>query len=174
MKVILTMAISANGIIASKSGSEDFLSHDNWIQFVKLAKKVGCFIWGRKTYEAVMKWEGNYFSELKEVKKIIISHSKLKLEKGFELANSPKDALKKLEQIGFKEAIITGGSTINSSFAKEDLIDEIIFDVNPAILGDGISVFQPADFELKLNLIDYKVVGLDLIELHYKVIKKAN
>jgi dihydrofolate reductase len=55
MKVILTMAVSANGIIATKDGSEDFLSHDNWIQFVKLANKIGCFIWGRKTYEAVSK-----------------------------------------------------------------------------------------------------------------------
>jgi hypothetical protein len=57
MKIILTMAASANGIIATKTGSEDFLSHDNWIQFANLAKKVGCFMWGRKTYKAVMKWE---------------------------------------------------------------------------------------------------------------------
>jgi len=73
--------------------------------------------------------------------------------------------------MGFKEAIITGGATINSAFAEENLIDEIIFDVNPAIIGDGIPVFKPSNFELKLDLIDYKRVGKNLVEIRYKVIK---
>lgn len=171
MKVILTMAISANGIIATKTGSEDFLSHDNWLQFVKLAKKVGCFVWGRKTYEAVLKWEGDYIKELEGVKKIIVSGSGIDLIDGFELAKSPEDALKILEQDGFKEAIITGGSTINSAFAKAGLIDEVIFDVNPSILGNGIPVFAPDDFELSLELNSVDKVGNNLVELQYKVKK---
>lgn len=171
MKVILTMAISANGIIATESGNEDFFSHENWLQFVKLANKVGCFIWGRKTYDAVIKWDGDYLSDLKKVKKFIISNSKVKLIDGFELADSPKDALKQIETLGFKEAIITGGATINSAFAKADLIDEVILDVNPAILGSGIPVFQPVDFELKLELINYEQVGENIVEIRYKVIK---
>lgn len=171
MKVILTMAISANGIIATKTGSEDFLSHDNWLQFVKLAKKVGCFIWGRKTYEAVLKWEGDHLKELEAVKKIIISRSNLKLIKGFELANSPEEALTKLKEYGYKEAIVTGGSTINSAFAKASLIDEVIFDVNPSILGEGIPIFAPDSFELSMELIGVERVGNNLVELHYKVIK---
>lgn len=165
------MAISANGIIASKSGSEDFLSNENWLQFVKLANKVGCFIWGRKTYEAVIKWDGDYFSDLIGVKKFVISHSNIKPIKGFELANSPKDALDKIEAMGFNEAVITGGATINSAFAKANLIDEIILDVNPAILGNGIPVFLPAEFELNLELIGYKKVGRNIIEIRYKVVK---
>lgn len=153
MRIILTMAVSANGIIATKSGSEDFLSHDNWIQFVKLAKRVGCFIWGRKTYDAVIRWEGDYLRDLDGVKKIIISQSLLKLKEGFSLANSPEEAVAQLEKEGFSEKIITGGSTINSEFAKRNLIDEIIFDVNSVILGEGISVFKPANFSMKLNLL---------------------
>ena len=69
------MAISVNGIIATKEGSEDFLSHDNWIQFVELAHKIGCFIWGRKTYDAVTKWKGDYLNDLKDVKKVAFSPS---------------------------------------------------------------------------------------------------
>src|SRR3989344_2864048 len=116
VKIILTMAISANGIIASKTGSEDFLSHTNWLQFVKLAKRVGCFMWGRKTYEAVIKWEGDYLKDLESVKKIIISGSNIDLNEGFELAHSPEEAIGLLENEGFTEAIITGGATINSEF----------------------------------------------------------
>lgn len=171
MKIILTMAVSVNGIIASKSGNEDFLSHANWIQFVNLAKRVGCFIWGRKTYEAVIKWEGDYLNDLEGVKKIIISQSNLDMKEGFELADSPENALKILEKNGFNEAIITGGSTVNSSFAKKGFIDEVIFDVNPFILGEGIPVFKPIDFELSLELIHTEKLDDGIIELHYKVKK---
>ena len=171
MKVVLTMAISANGIIATKEGSEDFLSHDNWIQFVKLAHKIGCFIWGRKTYDAVSKWKGGYLNDLKDVKKIIISRSPLQLMEGFTLANSPEEALKILDSDGFKEAVVTGGSIINSEFAKRGLIDEVIFDINPSILGEGIPVFTPQNFEMKLELIHIERVSKDLIEVRYKVRK---
>jgi len=171
MRIILTMAISANGIIASKTGSEDFLSHTNWIQFVKLAKRVGCFMWGRKTYEAVSKWEGDYLKDLESVKKIIISGSNIDLKEGYELAHSPEEALKILESNGFEEAIVTGGAIINSEFAKRDLIDEVILDVNPSILGSGIPVFQPKGFELKLELIDAEKITDGIVELRYKVRK---
>ncbi len=171
MKVILTMAISANGMIATKEGSEDFLSNENWKQFVNLAKKIGCFVWGRKTYEAVMKWEGDYLKELQGVKKVIISGSDLDLEKDFFLAKSPEDALKMVEDEGFKEVIITGGAITNSYFAKKGLIDEVILDVNPVILGEGIPVFSPNDFELNLDLISAQKVGQEIIELKYEVKK---
>lgn len=171
MKIILTMAISANGIIASKTGSEDFLSHTNWIQFVKLAKRVGCFIWGRKTYEAVIKWDGNYLKDLEGIKKVIVSHSDFDLKEGFELAYSPEEALQILEGYGFRKTIIDGGSTINTEFARRGLIDEVIFDVNPSILGEGIPVFNPFDFELPMKLIDVEKISDGIVEIRYKVKK---
>jgi dihydrofolate reductase len=171
MTIILTMAITANGIIASKTGSEDFFSHDNWIQFVKLAKRAGCFIWGRKTYETVISWEDDYLKDIEGVKKIILSKSNINLRAGFELAKSPAEALESFEKQGFNEVVISGGSNINSEFAKLGLIDEIIFDVNPSILGEGIQVFEPADFQLELELIDVGKISDDIVELRYKVKK---
>ena len=171
MKVILSMAISANGIIADKNGTEDFLSHDNWIQFVNLAKRIGCFIWGRKTYDAVSKWKGNYFKDIKDIRKIIISRSSIPLIKGFSLSNSPEEALKMLESEGFKETIITGGSTLNSKFALRNLIDEVILDINPSILGEGLPVFKPLDFKLDLELIKVDQIKENIVEVHYKVKK---
>lgn len=75
------MAVSANGIIASKTGSEDFLPLANWLQFVKEAKKSGCFLYGRKTYEEVIKWGGDWLDDLREVKKIVISRSNINVKK---------------------------------------------------------------------------------------------
>lgn len=171
MNVILSMAVSANGIIATKTGGEDFLSHGNWLQFVKLVNRVGCFIWGRKTYEAVTKWEGNYLHDLKDAKKVIVSHADIKLKDGFILAHSPEEALEILSNDGFEEVILTGGATNNNEFAKRGLIDEVILDVNPVIIGDGIPLLAPSDLEIKLKLVHCEKVAEGILEVRYEVIR---
>ena len=173
MKVILTMAISANSMIATKDGEERFLYEENWDRFVRLLNKVGCFIWGRKTYDKFSQMDKKYLSSLKDFKKVIISHSDIPFSEGFELANSPQEALNKLEQAGFEEAIITGGATINSVFAKDNLIDEVILDINPTLLGEGIPLFVPEDFTLDLELISVQQIPEQeqIVELKY-VVKK--
>ena len=173
MKVILTMAISANSMIATQDGEEKFLYEENWERFVNLLNKVGCFIWGRKTYDKFSQMDEEYLSSLKDFKKIIISHSDIPLVEGFELAHSPQEALNKLEDEGFKEAVITGGSTINSAFAKENLIDEVILDINPTLLGEGIPLFSPEDFTLNLELTSVQQLPEQeqIVELRYTVKK---
>lgn len=76
------------------------------------------------------------------------------------------------EQKGFTTAFLAGGGQLNTSFAKEGLIDEIYLDVEPLILGQGIKIFTDADFEFLLELLDFKKLNSNTIQLHYKVIKK--
>lgn len=165
------MAISANGIIATKSGSEDFLSHDNWTEFSKLANKVGCIVWGRKTYEEVITWGDGYLNDLKNVTKVILTKSDIALSKGFIKAASPENAIQVCESKGFKKMIITGGATLNKEFAIRNLIDEVILDINAVIVGEGIPVFSNSDFQMKLSLLESKKVSDNVFELRYKVIK---
>ncbi len=170
MKVILTMAITANGIIATKAGSEEFFPDEIWPWFVKQAKKTGCFVCGRKTYEAMVSWEEEYVKDLDGVKKIVVSSSNPMLMNGFELASSPKEALSKLEADGFKEVTVSGG-LINSSFAKAGLVEEIILAISPLVLGEGIPVFSPDNFQLSIELIDVEKIDGDIVQLRYKVRK---
>lgn len=167
------MAISANGIIATEMGDEEFLSHENWKKFCELAREFGNFVVGRKTYEAVKKWDGGYnFDDLVGVEKVIISQDQnFKLDKGYTLANSPEDALAKLSQKGFKKVLVTGGSNINSAFAKINLLDEIVFNVEPIAVGKGIPVFAPENFELKLKLISSEKSPSGILTLGYNVLK---
>jgi dihydrofolate reductase len=172
MKVILYMAMSLNGIIARENRQEDFLSEDNYKTFVDLAHQTSCIIWGRKTHEAVRNWDKKYFEQIKDVKKIVISqNSDFQIEDDFELATSPKQALEKLEQQDFKEVILTGGSSLNSSFAKENLIDEVILNIQSIIVGKGISLFSPENFDLDLKLKEIKKISDEIIQLHYTVNK---
>lgn len=172
MKVTLWMAMSVNGIIADINGGEDFLSHDNWLEFVDAVQKVGCLIWGRKTYELVRKWLKSYLDPLENITKIILTHDKkVNLDKGFIPASSPKEAIEILSKKGFNEVILTGGSTNNASFAKLNLINELNLHIEPVILGQGIPLFHTDLFELKLELLEMKKSRGKTLELRFKVSK---
>jgi dihydrofolate reductase len=164
------MAMSADGIIASESGNEDFLSTENWKEFERLANKAGNFIWGRKTYQSVIQWPSRYFDKLNQLTKIVISsNTSFVSKKGFLPAVNPQDALELLEQAGFTECILTGGATNNASFAKLGLIDEVIINIEPALVGEGIRLFSDTVPHMKLNLLNISQVTDQIIQLHYKV-----
>lgn len=171
MKVILSVAVSVNGMIADENGLEDFLSHKNWVAFTNLANKIGNNIWGRKTYEAVKSWNEDYLNDLKDVVKVVISSDKsINHEQGFEYASSPEEAISLLKDKGFEQVLVTGGSATYSYFLSHNLVDEIIFDLNPVILGKGKPAFSFDGNDVKLELLETN--SLDgIMEIHYKVIK---
>jgi dihydrofolate reductase len=166
------MVISLNGMIARKDNSEDFVSEKNWSTLVSLTKKSGCLIWGSKTYQIVKTWEKKYLDELSDVTKIIVSSKDEALggEKVF-LVHSPSEAILKAEELGFSDIILSGGSTLNAGFMETKNIDEVIFNVEPYLLGEGIPVFKEASFESKLHFFDFKKLEDGILQLHYKVVK---
>lgn len=172
MKVTLYMAMSVNGMIARKDGSEDFLSNENWKTFVSLAEEHGNFIVGRKTYDAVKAWDEDFgFDDLLDIEKIIVSSDPgQKLDVGYTPALSPQDALETLSKRGLKNALVTGGSALNSSFAEDGLLDEIILNVDPVFIGSGKNVFADADFDLEATLVSSKTTN-GILTLKYKVRK---
>ena len=170
MKVVLYMAQTVNGVIARENYGEDFLSHQNWEVFVQLAENIGCFIVGRKTYEEVSKWEGYNFDSVKAKKIIVSRDKKSKLAAGYIAADSPKTALDKASELGFSKVLLTGGGTLNSSFMKAGLVDEVIINIEPYVLGKGVRIFSEESFENKLHLVDMKKLN-GIIQLHYKVEK---
>lgn len=170
MKVTLFMAISVNGMITRNNGSEDFLSNKNWNSFCKIAKKTKNIIVGRKTYEAVTNWNEDFnFDDLTKVTKVVVSKKKKKTIKGYNFVSSPKEALKLLKKKGFKDVLITGGSKLNSSFAKRGLINEIVLNIEPAVIGKGIPLFSKEKFDLKLKVIKIKKLENNLIQIHFTV-----
>lgn len=172
MKVILYMAMSLNGIIAGEHNEEDFISHDCWLTWLEVLHQHGCVIWGRKTHKVVRSWPKSYFDDIKRIKVVVVSaNPHYEVGKGFELVDSPEAALKTLKKQGFKSVVLSGGSTLNTAFAKLGLIDEVILNVEPVIVSKGIPLFKPDDFELPLKLIEMKQSKGKTIQLHYRVKK---
>lgn len=172
MKVILYMVISSNGFIARENGNEDFLSHENWNRLCEFASKYGNFIVGRKTYEAVKNWDEGYGFDDLNVEKVIISKNKsYPVSNPYTLATSPQEALSKLKIKGLEKVLLIGGSSLNTAFAKENLIDEIILNIEPIIIGKGIPLFSIDDFDLPLELISTEKNNSGIVTIYYKVKK---
>jgi len=170
MKVIMWMGMSLNGMIARDNNEEDFISHNTWLEWLRCIRKSGCLIWGRKTHQIVKTWPKQYFNDIKNFRKIIVTtNSGYEGGDGFTVAKSPQQAIEILSNEGFKSIIVTGGSGLNTSFAKNGLIDEIILNVEPFLVGKGIPLFSTEYFDLKLKFIEMTKVSSDLIQLHYKV-----
>jgi dihydrofolate reductase len=170
MKITLFMTMSLNGNIARKNGSEDFLPKDGWIQCLTLLKKTKFLIWGRKTYESLKKLRPAYIEDLKETTVIIVTHKKIK-DNNIISAKNPADAIKIAKKLGAKEAILSGGSSLNKSFLKNNLVNKIIIDVNPILIGEGIPLAAEERYDVKLKL-EKILKKSEIVQITYKVLNK--
>ena len=162
------MAVTANGFVARSDGSEDFLPSDGWHHLLKFTKEYGHLIWGRKTYELVKSWGGEYIRDLSKIPIIVVSRAEqISYPKNVIVASSPTQAMEIVKDLGYSRAFLSGGPTLNTAFAKAGLIDEIILNYNPIILGKGIQLFTDADFELNLKLVETKVLSGDILRVRY-------
>ena len=164
--------MSLNGIIARENNEEDFISNDSWEEWLRWIREAGCVIWGRKTHEVVKTWGKQYIDDIRGVRAMVVSSNQnFEAGDGFELASSPKEALEKLQIAGSNTVILSGGSTLNTSFAKAGLIDEVVLNVEPVLIGKGIPLFFPQEFNLKLKLLSTKKITEHIVQLHYEVEK---
>ena len=168
MKVILYMAITPNGFIAKSNDDTNWISQQEWNSYSQAVQKAGNLIVGHRTYDILTKQPE--FSELKNAKLVVISDKSFSTSNSDHLiAHSPKEALNLLKD--FPEVIVAGGGMLNASFLAENLVDEIYFDFEPIVFGEGIPVFRGKSFERKLELINQKKITDNEIQIHYRVIK---
>lgn len=173
MRITLFLASSLNGMIARPDLTEDFLSPDHWEGFLECANRSGAVIWGRRTHERVRVFSKDHLDRMWELEKVVVSRNKdFDVEKGFELAVSPQDAITKLEACGCSGATLAGGSVLNSAFAKANLIDEVILNVEAVIIGSGIPLFTSDTFDLVLeDNPEIRRISDRIVQLHYGVVK---
>ncbi len=171
MKTILYMASTLNGHITTVTGDTNWTSKEDWQGFLAMTKKVGNAIIGRHTYDVITREH----TQFKSLLTIVLTKNKtlIKTTPITIITNkSPRKVLNLIKQKGFKTALVCGGGILNSSFLKEDLIDEIYLDIEPLILGKGIPLIEPEDLTKRLRLLSVKKLNQNTIQLHYQVIKK--
>lgn len=159
MKVVLYMTITPNGMIAPKDGRALFNSKASEKDLGKLAKKIGCVVYGKNSYDS---------EPIKNALNVVLTHDKnLKSDKKeFRfMSKEPTELLRYLEKLGYKEVLIIGGAKTNTEFA--DLIDEIYLNIEPLFFGSGVPLFAPSSFQSKLKLLETKKLSEQTVQLHY-------
>lgn len=133
--------------------------------FMEKTKESGVLIMGSKTYDTIGR-------PLPERKNIILTRSPQTRESSEDLIftnNTPEKILEDLALQGFKEVILAGGRSVNTLFAREGLIDEIMVTISPLVFGHGLGLFED-DIAMKLELIESKALGEHSLVAHYRVL----
>lgn len=166
MKVTLLMAITLDGKIGESSDHfPDWTESADKKLFKSYTKEAGVFVMGRKTFDTI----GRALPGRLNV--VMTRNPKESKEEDLMFTSlSPKDLLKDLDKRGFREVVIAGGQMVNTLFAKENLVDEILVTISPKIFGQGLSLFDES-VALDLELLEVEKIGDKTIKARYKVMK---
>ena len=181
-KVTLGLATSLDNYIARTQGGADWML---WTKEVadlsaKFMKTVDAILIGRKTYEVMLaSGETSYPGATNYV----FSRSKKRLSALTKTAASKKKPARNVEFVGqdlvsfvqhLKQQkgsgiVVFGGGELASSLFNADLIDEVVLNVHPVILGSGIPLFPEIERQINLKLFEVKRLKNGCIVLSYRI-----
>ena len=165
-KVILFIATSLDGYIASKDGSVDWLFTDGDYGTTAFMKTIDTILMGRRTYEQAVDF-GLRFYKGKKIY-VFTKSKKLKAEDDCKIIN--EDAVlftKKLIRKKVKNIWLLGGGELASTFQRTNLINEYNLFVHPIVLGEGISLFKNLPKVSTLKFKSYKRFDSGLVRINY-------
>lgn len=140
MKITLYNVISSDGYVAAIDKSEDFIPDELWDSFIEICNQNDVLIWGKNTYERFKDYEQSLIDQFLAlpIKKIILTTNKnFAPEHPFEVFHSTKDVLR-LD----KNILICSSFILNDLFIQEKVVNQVVVNVLPIVLGDGIPQFK--------------------------------
>lgn len=157
MKIILVVVTSIDGK-TTKWNLPDvhgLSSKEDQEYFYETLNKNNLVIVGRKTFEVA---KPDIYKNPKKLRVVITKNPKKyqKLETPGRLKfinDSPAKLIIALEKQGYKQAMLVGGSEINTLFFRDKLVNEVWLTIEPRIfgMGNGLTADQKFDVELKLK-----------------------
>lgn len=166
MKVILLMAQTLDGKIAEDSDHfPDWTGKADKKFFMERTKRAGVMIMGNSTYKTIGR-------PLPGRKTVVMTRSPKESEyDNLEFTDSqPTEIIQKLEEDGFQEVILAGGTQVNTLFAEANLIDEMLITVSPLYFGSGLGLFSNHT-QMDMELKSCESLDSQVILLHYSVKK---
>ena len=176
-KIIVYIATSADGFIARKDGSVDWLNRPrprgNY-GMNEFFNSIDTILWGRKTYDKSLdyfkKGGGTYSSKSKNY---VFTHNPPESPgPNVEFVTEPVEvfAPRLREQEG-KDIWMMGGGGIIGSFLDAGEIDEFIIHVIPKFIGEGIPLIEPRHRDVSLKLLSSHAHPDGVVRLHYAIEK---
>ena len=169
MKIIMLMAVTADGIIARDATQlVDWTGKADKKYFVEVTRSAGVMIMGSKTFDTIGK-------ALPGRLNIVMSRDKTRQsnQENLVYTDQPPDRIiADLKEKGYENATLIGGAEINSLFIKKGLVDEVHLTVVPRFFGKGMPLFN-FDMDLELELLGAIEIGQSHILLRYGIPKQA-
>ena len=159
-KISLFIAMSLDGYIADSKGSVNWLiGHGiddyNIDAYTEFVKDIDTIIMGWNTYHQIVtelspnEWVYDDFTTY------VVTHNKKTSSDKIHFTNmNPVELVKRLREENGKDVWICGGANLIQQLVREDVIDCYYITVIPTILGSGIRLFENADHEIKLKLLN--------------------
>ena len=168
-KLSFGVANSLDNRIARPDDSADWLLwSDEVSEFMKtFFKNVDTILMGRKTYEVSKAMDGG--PEQPGVSTYVFSRT-IKDEPGVQVVSEDAaEFVRDLKQQEGKDICCMGGGELACALLEADLIDEILLNVHPLLLGQGTPLFLELSRQIDLELVDCHRMEHDCVSLTYRV-----
>jgi dihydrofolate reductase len=179
-KVTLGLANSLDSFIARKDGGSDWLHWNSEIAAIsaRFMKTVDVLVMGRKTYEVMLAGgETSYpgatnYVFTRSAKKAAALRKRVGKKAAGNLQIVSDDVatfVGQLKSTTGKGIVVFGGGELASTLFNADLIDEVVLNVHPVILGSGIPLFPEIERQIDLELFEVKPLKNSCIMLSYRI-----
>jgi dihydrofolate reductase len=180
-KLIYSAIASLDGYVADEDGNFDWAEPDEEVHsFVNdLERPFGTYLYGRRLYEVMVAWETmplagqppvirDFAAIWRAADKIVysktleaVSSARTRIERDFD-----PEAVRQMKAAAGHD-ITVGGPELAAQAFKAGLVDECHLLVAPIVVGGGKSAL-PNSIRLKLELLDERRFGNDVVHLHYR------
>ena len=177
-KVTLGLANSLDNFIARQDGGSDWLHWSDEVAEIsaRFMKTVDVLVMGRKTYEVMLAaGETSYpgatnYVFTRSAKKAAALRKRVGKKANLKIVSDDAVTLiRQLKSTTGKGIVIFGGGELASNLFNADLIDEVVLNVHPVILGSGIPLFPKIERQINLELFKVKRLKNSCIVLSYRV-----
>jgi dihydrofolate reductase len=161
MSITIYSAISLDGFLATKDGGTDWVL--DWDLYEKTCKDFGCVVMGKNTYDE----GGSIFEGAQHI--ILTSSSESPEEESITFAKTCEEVIKIAESKGFDKLLVIGGAKTNQSFLECAQVSQLIVDVHPLLLEDGLPAFGRLNRSFEFEQVSSKAYPEGFTQIIYKV-----
>lgn len=172
-KVVLFIATSLDGYIASSDGTVDWLFHDADYGYTEFMVSLDAVVMGRKTWEQAKTLEEVPFAG-KQVFVFSRSQSNASESRIRFVQDHPSIAIAEIRGSIQKDIWLVGGGDLIQQFIGSNLIEEFRLFVHPIILGQGIPLFNQQSQRTNLSFVSSQSFPSGLVELRYRYHHHSN
>ncbi|WP_251318111.1 dihydrofolate reductase family protein [Flintibacter muris] len=160
MSVYFYGCITLDGYLADKNHGLDWLHETGSAEdtgYDAFYQKMNVTIMGRRTYDEIAKLEDTA-SVYPTTENYVFTHSASLSQKGFVPVS--EDAVEFVRGIHSEKNIwVVGGNTVLAPLLDADLVDHLIVQIAPVLLGEGIPLFAQKEALRRFHLDEIKRYG---------------